>query len=436
MLADMDTVGSPTRGILQKLAFLVTLNTVYCLQSNVNKIDDVLTNTFLNKTIADNNRQEDLRRDMENKLLTIMGLHQRPNPTKINALENSAVQYMLELYKMINDDDGLGVEPNRVNTAFVNTHVPDRHEINRASLIMSFSNHAHKHPNLPLERKLMLYFNFTDVLPGLISTHAEVNLYKERTTMEDRSQLLIEIFMIRRGTNKGDTNLQPVTNLSVSKSYEGWISTKVTDAAKYWTVNREENLGLYLRATDVEMGQYIDPDKSGIVVKEGPESKRSFLVSYFKKPNEDHVPYTRSKRQLKDISATNDSSEGDFKEDFLDDYIARKKTQAVYNRLEICRRQEMYVNITDLGWNSWIISPSGYQAYYCTGDCRFPMADHLKPTVHAMLQTIVRDTGLANVPRVCCVPTKLAPLDILYHSDGSVVYKPYQNMIVKECGFR
>ncbi|KAK3598253.1 hypothetical protein CHS0354_034234 [Potamilus streckersoni] len=434
----MDRVVSLMQRILATLAVLVNLYTVYCLQSNVNTIGNVLNNTFLKKTIVDNNRQEDLRQDMEKKLLTIMGLHQRRNLTKLNAFENSAVPYMLEIYKMINDDDGregLGTEPSRVNTAFNNTYVPDRHEIKGTSLVMSFGNQAHKLHSLPHQKKGILYFDFMDVLPGVVATHAEVQIYKERTTIEDRFSYLIETFLIRRGTNNEEMILQPVANLSVSKSYEGWLSMKVTNAAKYWTVNRKQNLGLYMQVTDVEIGQYIDPYKSGIVGEDGSESKRTFMISYFKNPNEDHVPYTRSKRQVPDISATNVSTEGDFNADFLQPYLASQTMFASYKREEICKRHEMYVNFTDLGWNSWITAPVGYQAYFCAGDCRFPLADHLNPSVHAILQVIQRNINPA-ISKVCCVPTKMSPINILYMSNNTVVVAKYPNMVVDACGCR
>ncbi|KAL3887864.1 hypothetical protein ACJMK2_000253 [Sinanodonta woodiana] len=431
MLVNMNTL--PKRSILELLAFIINVYTVYSLNSNVNKTDNTL-----NQTLANNKRQGHLRQAMEKE--SFMRLHQRQPLAKINVTENSAAAYMLELYQMIHSvdgDDRAGVEPSGGNSEFNITRVPpDGHEISRRSTIMSFSNEAHKLHLLPHERNNILYFDFTDVLPGVIATYAEIKIYKKRSLTHQRSHYLVEIFLRRFKTNTKDNILQPV-NLTVSKSYEGWLNLTVTDAAKYWTVNREENLGLFFRVTDLEMGQYIDPDQSGLIVDDGPKNKRIFMVSYFKNTNEDHAWYARSERKPRNILPTqevvqNNNSSKDFWK------VNNPSKPAAYTSADTaCRRHDMNISFTALGWDSWIIAPLGYRAYYCAGICKFPLADHLSPTVHAILQTLVHDTEPAKAPRVCCVPTKLAPLPILYTSkNSSVVYESLQNMIVEACGCR
>lgn len=84
-----------------------------------------------------------------------------------------------------------------------------------------------------------------------------------------------------------------------------------------------------------------------------------------------------------------------------------------------------------------------FQAYQCSGKCDFPLSDHLTPTKHAIIQTLVH-TNYAGVRRrhktepACCVPTKLEPISILYIDDkGVVTYKyDYDEMVVTECGCR
>ncbi|KAL0972921.1 hypothetical protein UPYG_G00196440 [Umbra pygmaea] len=101
-----------------------------------------------------------------------------------------------------------------------------------------------------------------------------------------------------------------------------------------------------------------------------------------------------------------------------------------------CRRHPLYVDFKDVGWNKWIVAPSGYDAFFCLGECRFPLADHMNSSSHAMVQTLVNSVNGA-VPRACCVPTALSPIAMLYlDPHDRVVLKNYQDMVVEGCGCR
>eukprot|EP00066_Takifugu_rubripes_P017426 XP_011606692.1 PREDICTED: bone morphogenetic protein 2-like [Takifugu rubripes] len=101
-----------------------------------------------------------------------------------------------------------------------------------------------------------------------------------------------------------------------------------------------------------------------------------------------------------------------------------------------CRRHPLYVDFNDVGWHKWIIAPSGYDAFFCLGECRFPLADHMNSSSHAMVQTLVNSVNRA-VPRACCVPTSLSPIALLYlDPQDRVVLKNYADMVVEGCGCR
>lgn len=40
-------------------------------------------------------------------------------------------------------------------------------------------------------------------------------------------------------------------------------------------------------------------------------------------------------------------------------------------------------------WQDWIIAPEGYAAYYCEGECAFPLNSYMNATNHAIVQTLV-----------------------------------------------
>lgn len=102
-----------------------------------------------------------------------------------------------------------------------------------------------------------------------------------------------------------------------------------------------------------------------------------------------------------------------------------------------CMRKEMYIDFQDVGWNDWIVAPPGYHAFYCEGECNFPLADHLNTTNHAIIQTLMNRMSPITVPKACCVPTQLNSISMLYMDiDEKVVLKNYKEMVVVGCGCR
>lgn len=59
------------------------------------------------------------------------------------------------------------------------------------------------------------------------------------------------------------------------------------------------------------------------------------------------------------------------------------------NNPKSCRIQTLYVSFKDLKWQDWIVAPEGYNAFYCTGECNFPLNAHMNATNHAIVQTLV-----------------------------------------------
>ncbi|XP_068594657.1 bone morphogenetic protein 10 [Brachionichthys hirsutus] len=103
-----------------------------------------------------------------------------------------------------------------------------------------------------------------------------------------------------------------------------------------------------------------------------------------------------------------------------------------------CKKQSLFVEFKDIGWDSWILAPTGYDAFECAGICSFPLTKHVTPTKHAIVQTLVSINSPQKAARACCVPTKLDPISLLYLDDtGVVTYKyKFEGMVVAECGCR
>lgn len=107
-----------------------------------------------------------------------------------------------------------------------------------------------------------------------------------------------------------------------------------------------------------------------------------------------------------------------------------------YRYRRSCARHKMYVDFDEIGWSGWIISPKGYDAYHCSGDCPFPLGQSQKPTNHATVQSIVHALRVGNnVGTPCCVPNKLFSISLLYFDDDeNVILKQYDDMVAASCG--
>ncbi|OQV13893.1 putative Univin [Hypsibius exemplaris] len=103
-----------------------------------------------------------------------------------------------------------------------------------------------------------------------------------------------------------------------------------------------------------------------------------------------------------------------------------------------CRRHELYVSFEEIGWSSWIISPKGFQAFHCRGDCHFPIGQESKPSNHATVISIINHLKLHNnVGAACCVPEKLYSISLLYFdNEQNVILKQYDDMVAQSCACR
>ncbi len=108
-------------------------------------------------------------------------------------------------------------------------------------------------------------------------------------------------------------------------------------------------------------------------------------------------------------------------------------------KIRICCKRQFYVNFKDIGWNDWIIAPSGYHANYCEGDCPNHMASISGSSLsfHSTVINHYRMRGYSPFQNIksCCVPTRLRAMSMLYYNEEQkIIKKDIQNMIVEECG--
>lgn len=100
-----------------------------------------------------------------------------------------------------------------------------------------------------------------------------------------------------------------------------------------------------------------------------------------------------------------------------------------------CRMRTLYVSFRDLRWNNWILFPEGYSAFYCSGECNFPLNAHTNATNHAQIQMLAHLMQPHKIPKPCCIPTKTSALSVLYFiNDTDVMLKKYRNIVARQCG--
>lgn len=218
--------------------------------------------------------------------------------------------------------------------------------------------------------------------------------------------------------------METIVSTNTTSDYHGWLELNVTEALSRWIWHGYTNKGLYIGAYALNRPDHeVKLDDIGLVNTKGDDEYQPFMIGYFKGQNF-VKPVLHKNRRLKRSAHRKRSNAINPLRD-LQQLVSTKS----------CQIQQLYVSFKDLKWHDWIIAPDGYGAYYCSGECNFPLNTHMNATNHALVQTLVHLMQPQKVPKPCCAPTKLSPISVLYYLDETNVnLKKYKNMVVKSCG--
>lgn len=284
----------------------------------------------------------------------------------------------------------------------------------------------------PHEHRFRLLFNMSAVPGDEMARGADLVLQRADLAPPDEDQRLLLYDVVRPG-RRGARATAPLLRLLDSVPLRAGQAAAVTadalGAARRWLAEPEHNHGLLVR-----------------VVREAArhESPREPHVRVRRRAAEPEEEWRAAQPLLllftEDSRAREARERGDTPLGRMRRAATRRSHRQHRRRKEqrdICQRRPLFVDFQDVGWSDWIVAPQGYEAYYCQGDCPFPLADHLNGTNHAIVQTLVNSVNPATVPKACCVPTQLSSISMLYMDEvNNVVLKNYQDMSVVGCGCR
>ncbi|MBN3308876.1 BMP5 protein, partial [Amia calva] len=385
------------------------------------------------------------RREIQREILSILGLPHRPRPFSPGKQASSAPLFMLDLYNAMSteEEDGLlertgqGTLGKTRDTSPLASQSPplatshDANFLNDADMVMSFVNLVERDKDFSHQRRHYKEFRFdlTQIPDGEAVTAAEFRVYKDRShSRYENKTLKVSIYQVTKEYPNKDADTFLLDSRKIKALDGGWLVFDITATSNHWVLNPEQNMGLQLCVETMD-GRSINIKSAGIIGRNGPQSKQPFMVAFFK----------ASEVLLRSVRAANSKrkNQNRNKSGGQTDYPRGPKggDQNTSEQKQACKKHELYVSFRDLGWQDWIIAPEGYAAFYCDGECSFPLNAHMNATNHAIVQTLVHLMFPDNVPKPCCAPTKLNAISVLYFDDSSnVILKKYRNMVVRSCG--
>nr|XP_054605997.1 bone morphogenetic protein 5 isoform X1 [Nothobranchius furzeri] len=406
------------------------------------------------------------RREIQREILSILGLPHRPRPFSPGKQASSAPLFMLDLYNAMAVEEeelhrGAGksfgakaqghsrksyynpqhagytrvAQPYRAapllghSPAVSTAH--DTSFLNDADLVMSFVNLVEKDKDFSHQRRHYKEFRFdlTQIPDGEAVTAAEFRIYKDQSHARySNISLKVVIYQVIKEYQNKDAETFFLDSKKVQASDGGWLVFDITATSNHWVMNPQQNFGLQLCVETID-GRSINIKSAGIIGRNGPQSKQPFMVAFFKASG----VLLRSVRAANGKKKTHNRNKSNNQQESM--RTPKPGDLNTSEQKQACKKHELYVSFRDLGWQDWIIAPEGYAAFYCDGECSFPLNAHMNATNHAIVQTLVHLMFPDNVPKPCCAPTKLNAISVLYFDDSSnVILKKYRNMVVRSCG--
>ncbi|XP_018322728.1 inhibin beta A chain [Agrilus planipennis] len=241
-----------------------------------------------------------------------------------------------------------------------------------------------------------------DVHASEVST-AELWVYKKADSEDIHNQTFIVSEIAHWDAKKSFQKTTPIY-INQTTVTEGWLTIDVTQIVKNWLDNKSSlthAINVACKTCSKDVGDspisFKLNDKPFVVIHTHSQQKRTV--------------HRRTKRHVNCYPGVTD-----------------------------CCRESLYISFADIGWDDWIISPSGYNAYFCKGSCNSATAKTLSASQHnSILQKVMYDPNRNSGNRLelttCCAATQFQPLQLFYMDNNkTITSKILSNMIVETCG--
>ncbi|KAK6182391.1 hypothetical protein SNE40_010094 [Patella caerulea] len=373
-------------------------------------------------------RNEKVIKAVESNLLGLFGLKSRPVPGRRTPIPG----YMLDLYKRLDGDP-----------EFISPYAQAKGKgIVSANTVRSFYHDDVETGSDCDERTCVrIWFNVSTIPDGEIMAASELRVFKdvydvvaatptEQAKKDGQNNIKknhykhrLEIHEIMQAPSKDSECIARLIDTKiVDTRNSSWESFDVHPAVLKWKKRPSYNYGIEVRivsdSPSISTTSHVRLRRSTDIDEQQWQIQRPLLVTY---TDDGRGPKSRTSR-----SANSRRRKA----------RKRRRRKKKGNKNE-CKRHVLYVDFGDVGWNDWIVAPPGYNAYFCRGECPFPMGQHLNSTHHAVMQTLVHSVDPTAVPKACCVPSDLSAISMLYLDElDKVVLKNYQDMVVEGCGCR
>ncbi|XP_021948189.1 bone morphogenetic protein 7 [Folsomia candida] len=412
----------------------------------------VLTQKFSKKDV----------REISYDILNIMGFNHRPHPHLVDKA-SPASQFLLEVYNSMGNEVDVdlsnGEHGRRQNWrgsshlknlswSEFNVDQTDVDAIKRADAIISFVNRGHRFSDRlkQFAEDKQFWFDVSEVSDLDLVLGAELRIWKRTlagkndppndVNADPTSEIFrVSVHQVSPGADDRSFELTELDEIMTAKWEQGWLRFNVTSAFRKWIHRPSDNLGLVISTKNFLEGTEVPMLKSGLATIMDPEEHQPFLVSFLESP-ESHKAEKAHRRRPSRVTRSAETGGANRQK-------RNKKTKKartydfpdVLDRPKSCQMGMLYVNFEDLGWKDWVIAPDGFIAYYCHGECSFPLTASMNATNHAIVSTLVHTYYPMEYPKPSCSPVKLGSISMLYYDDlSNVTVKKYKDMVIKSCG--
>ncbi|NP_571951.3 anti-dorsalizing morphogenic protein precursor [Danio rerio] len=353
-----------------------------------------------------------VRSEAIRRLLEVFGMEDPPAALG----HKQPPQYMLDLYNTIADVDGVTKDPTLLE----------------GNTVRSFFDKLHS-------ERIEYLFNMSTVAKSEKILTAELHLFKLRPktsiVLNRHHFCQVSVYQVLDSSKKNVSQGKKLLSSRLVPIHStGWEVFTITQAVRSWMSDEGSNLGLLVSVRTLAGSQMDLKMVRFASGRDHHHSKQPMLVLF--------TDDGRRAASLEATSKGSDVSPGGSSQPLPSVPASRRSSRSVdydeRGEKMACQRQPLYVDFEEIGWSGWIVSPKGYNAYHCKGSCIFPLSQNMRPTNHAIVQSIINTLKLnKGIQTPCCVPDKLYSISLLYFDDDeNVVLKQYDDMVAGSCGCR